>query len=279
MLKTEMILTQESIVDFQQSLNVRGLGPLTVKAYSTDLQVFFQEMKLEKVLLSQLEQKASEWLNCTRRPTPGCTLKVVAAKTTNRRMTSLRSFGKWAGRVILEDYSGPTPPRVTPSAFPEGMDGIRRMLAETDDEQQRVLLGLCGLCGLRVGEALAVTPDDFDLDRRVISVRGKGESERKVPFSEEALGIFIIRLATVPGDSPLVGLNDRWARKLVTSIGERVLNRGVASHDLRKTLGTAVNDKYGLRTAQEILGHASVITTQAYTLVTFETMRAAIEGV
>jgi site-specific recombinase XerD len=153
------------------------------------------------------------------------------------------------------------------------------MLEGSDDDQTRVLLGLCGLCGLRISEALSVAPRDFDLDKRVIHVRGKGDAERKVPFSEEAFDVFAIRLATVDERLPLVGFNDRWARKLITTLGERVLNRSIASHDLRKTFGTAVNDKYGLRTAQELLGHASVRTTESYTLVTFETMRAAVEGI
>lgn len=203
----------------------------------------------------------------------------MAAKTTNRRITSLRSFGKWAGVSILSDYSGPTPPRTVPSVIPEGVAGIRKMIAEIEDESKRTLLALCGLCMLRVGEALSVCPRDFDLERRVIKILGKGDAERYVPFTEEVFDIIAVRLAITPADMPLVGLNDRWARKLITRAGEDILNRRIASHDLRKTGGTAVNEKFGLRTAQELLGHASVRTTQNYTFVTFEAMRAAMEGI
>ncbi len=56
-----------------------------------------------------------------------------------------------------------------------------------------------------------------------------------------------------------------------------VLGHHVASHDLRMTFGTEINDRYGLRVAQELLGHESVVTTQNYTLVKMDLLRKAVE--
>lgn len=156
------------------------------------------------------------------------------------------------------------------------MDGVHQMVAFAKRPHHKVLVGLCGLAGLRVSEAREISVDWIDLQGRLLRVLGKGEVERTVPISDALLPILVNSMAYAR-EFKLVPLSDSSARAIITSIGIRTLGHHVASHDLRMTFGTAVNDKYGVRTAQELLGHASIETTQGYTLVTMQTLREAVE--
>ena len=206
----------------------------------------------------------------------------MAPKTTSRRLTSLRAFAKWAGwGDMLSDYSAPTAARGIPHPLPEGIDGVHRLIGCTRNEKQKALVALCGLMGCRIAEALAVRPSDFDLHDMTLSIRGKGDKTRIVPVSESAWGVLCspVTRAFVDGDREVVGLKDRFARRVITTLGERAgLRRAISSHDLRSTFATAVFDKTkDIRVTQELLGHASVSTTELYTLVGMDKMRSAVE--
>lgn len=263
----EMTLTNESIADFQKSLIVRGRSALTVKAYSTDLRMLLVEMSVVEVSLEDLETTAAQWLNLMR--------QVKSPKTNQRRLTSVKAFANWIGLSILQEYKPPMTLPPLPHPIPEGIAGIRTMLSHAKSPQTRALIALCGLMGLRVAETLAVTPGCFDLDRMILTVRGKGDVTRQVPLSSEAFDA-TARAYMMAGDGPLVTISDRGARAVVSRIGERALGHHVASHDLRMTFGTAVNQQYGLRVAQLLLGHASSKTTELYTLVTLDELRKAV---
>lgn len=151
------------------------------------------------------------------------------------------------------------------------------MVDSSRNPRHRSLYGLCGFAGLRVAEALSICPAHFSRDTGLVTVKGKGDKTRKIPLSSDALASVMPLILKGHWSSPIVGLSDRGARAIISSFGARVLGHHVASHDLRMTFGTAVTDKYGIRVAQELLGHASVETTQGYSLVTLETLRRAVE--
>jgi integrase/recombinase XerD len=119
------------------------------------------------------------------------------------------------------------------------------------------------------------------MENMVLTIRGKGDKTRLVPISEAAWGVLFrpVAEAFVDGDREVVGLRDRFARRCVTDLGERAgLRRRISSHDLRSTFATEVfNKTLDIRLVQELLGHASVSTTELYTLVDFEKMRSAVE--
>ena len=214
------------------------------------------------------------WLTLTRRK--------VSPKTTGRRLTSLRAFARWAGwGSVLEDYSLPDPGKAQPHPLPEGIDGVRKLIDAANTEAQRALIALCGLCGCRIGEALSTRPSNFNLSEMVLSIRGKGDKMRFVPVSPEAYEVIAAPLlrAMVLGDEPIVQMNERHARKVITKLGERVgLKRHISSHDLRATFGTAVHDKtMDVRLVQELLGHASITQTELYIGVKFSKMREAVQ--
>jgi site-specific recombinase XerD len=222
------------------------------------------------------EDQAMKWLNATR--------KEAAPKTTGRRLTSLRAFAKWAGwEAVLTDYSTPTPAKPVPHPLPEGIDGVRRMLVIAKYDNERALVALCGLCGLRVSEALSVIPHDFDLESMTLTIRGKGDKTRIVPVSREAWNILapaVTRAYCGQKDGgSVVDMYDRQARRCVTRLGRKAkLKRHISSHDLRATFATAVYDKtMDIRLVQDLLGHSSVETTQVYTGVGMDKMKKGVE--
>lgn len=229
---------------------------------------------MEEVTVDDFEEVGSNWLTANRNK--------VGPKTTCRRLTSLRAFARWAKwPVDFSDYSAPTPLKGQPHPLPEGISGVRAMIAAANNERHKALIALCGLCGLRIAEALAVRPSHFNLDDMLLEVRGKGDKTRMVPVSTEAWEVMqsAVTRAFCNGDQLVVGLKDRYARALVTELGERAnLKRPVSSHDLRATLATSVFDKcLDQRVVQLILGHASGSTTELYIGRSAAQMREAVE--
>lgn len=267
-------VTLESIEQFQSSLSENGRSEHTVKCYGSDLRMMLRDLGLDSIPTDHFETYAKKWLMNTRAD--------MSPKTICRRLTSLRSYAKWAGMGnVLGDYSPPTPVKGTPHPLPEGVDGIAKLLAVCTNEKQEALIALCGYCGCRVAEALNVRPSDFDLNEMTVTIRGKGAKYRNLPVSEAAWVVLQkpVTRAFIEGDRLVIGLKDRFARRVITVLGERAgLQRHISSHDLRSTFGTSVYDKtLDLRVTQELLGHSSSQTTELYTLVTLNKMRAAVE--
>jgi site-specific recombinase XerD len=203
-------------------------------------------------------------------------------------LTSLREFSKWAGySELFTDYRAPDAGQAIPHPIPEGMAGVRKLLAATDNERQQALVALCGMAGLRLAEALSVTAADFIFtqggDRSgeaTLRVRGKGDVTRYVPLSEEALRYLVAPIARVMGTSnPVVPLNERFARRCITNLGVKArLQRRIASHDLRATFATALYDRTkDQRLVQIALGHKSGRTTEGYIAVEARAIREGVE--
>lgn len=155
------------------------------------------------------------------------------------------------------------------------------MIAVARKPEHAALVALCGLCGCRVAEALAVRPSDFNLETMMLLIRGKGDKQREVPVSNLAWRFLqnSVARAMIAGDIPVVGLKDRFARRVITSLGVKAeLNRHVASHDLRATFATAVYDKtLDQRLVQELLGHSNGSTTEIYIAVSDHAKRNGVE--
>lgn len=269
-----MILSLESIEQFRNSLLGKGRSEDTVKAYTTDLKILLQEIEESEISAEEFCQTAENWLTANR--------KKVAAKTTGRRLTSLRSFARWAGYgEVLRDYSAPTPLRPQPHPLPEGIEGVFKLINTARNERHQALVALCGLCGLRVSEALRVKPSHFNLHEMTLHVFGKGDKEREVPVSDRAWQILAppVTRAFCEGDREVVGLQDRFARRVITELGIKAsLLRGIASHDLRATFATELAARgVHLRVIQELLGHANSKTTEVYTEVKMTQMRTAVQ--
>lgn len=261
-MKREKMLTDDSIERFRQYLLDRGRSELTARAYCSDLTTFLAQSGLPCVELKKMDSVAMTWLRTTRRTT--------AQRTTCRRAASLRAWAKYAGRPILTDYILPTPARTEPHPLPGGIAQVRECLAAATEPHHRALVTLCGLLGLRISEALDCERNWFDLREMELTVRGKGDKSRTIPISSEAWDN--LASAYLHATPYLVPISDSSARRYLKRI------TGYASHSYRATVATEANDSgANIRTVQEILGHASLTTTQIYTKVSAEAKREALE--
>lgn len=273
--KTGTILTSATIEQYRSWCTGRGRAPNTVKAYCSDLTEFLKAAgENGTVSHEEYEELAMSWLNLTR--------NVVSPKTTARRLTSLRSFGKWIGLTApLADYVAPVPSKTIPHPIPEGADGLRRMISCAKNPEQAALVAAGGFIGCRISESLSLTVDSFDVPQMLLTIRGKGDKTRTVPISDEALhhmsSAYV--LAHAKPDKRLISYKDRFARQLVTNLAISAgLRSEHSSHDLRATFAT---EAYGLtkdiRVVQELLGHSSSETTEIYTGISLARMREAVQ--
>lgn len=198
--------------------------------------------------------------------------------TTNRKLAALRKFGKWLGYAdFLATYKSPKAAKGVAHPLAEGIDGILKMIEAARKPEHKALGALCGLLGLRCGEALTVRASDIDDDSMTLKVRGKGDKERIIPIHDRVYEMLLPRLIHCwKNNDKLVPLHDRTARRAWTSMGKRV-GIQTSSHDGRMTFGTTTYHKSNgdIRAVQELLGHASSHTTENYTEVTMDKMRAA----
>lgn len=153
--------------------------------------------------------------------------------------------------------------------------------------RDRTILELLYGCGLRVSELVGLNLDDFDWGQRWIRVRGKGRKERQLPFGAKAAEALEAYLQARAGyDSPALLLNYRGQRLTTRSVGRLVKRYAVQftgdpsvhPHTLRHAYAThLLGDGADLRAIQELLGHASLSTTQKYTQVSLQDLMAVYD--
>lgn len=263
-----------SIDQFRNSFSEKGMSALTGKNYASDLQGLLRWSGFPMIPIEDFHRLAAKYLNETR--------DQMSAKTTERRITAFRSFGKYYGVAVLAEYKGPKPARALPHPLPEGMPGVARMAEVANTREHKALVGLCGYNGLRIGETLTISFSSFDLSNQMLLVRGKGQKERIIPLATKCFDLvteLLIENMNTP-NSKIIALAESSARKAITSIGRRAgICRPVASHDLRHTVATDLLNRTGnMRLVQEFLGHSSITTTQTYTMVDLDQMREAMNS-
>lgn len=267
-------LDSDSISQFAAYLVDRGYSSETVRAYRTDLSSLMEDM-VGALEHHHVEQVGLAWLNLYRRQR--------SPKTILRRITSLRAYCRWAQLPdYFKEYRAPTPRPTEPHPLAEGQEGVRLMCEAARTPFQAALFALCGYCGLRVGEAISLTVRDVSLQRRVVTVRGKGDKTRTVPISTRGWSYiepgYYLALSDSSRGGRLVPIPERTARENVGRAGMRALGHWVPSHDLRATFATELyKATLDIRLVQELLGHADPTTTVAYTLIDEESKKKAVE--
>ncbi|TDU82550.1 integrase/recombinase XerC [Kribbella voronezhensis] len=227
-----------------------------------------------------------------------------ARSTMARRATAARVFTAWAqrtGRIQTDPgalLASPKPHRPLPGVL--GQADTRAVLdaaAVAADDGSPVglrdlaIMELLYATGIRVGELCALDIDEVDSSRRVVRVFGKGRKERSVPYgvpAAEALETWIRtarpKLAQ-PGSGPALFLgarggriDPRTVRRVVHARIGAVDAPDLSPHGLRHTAAThLLEGGADLRSVQELLGHASLATTQVYTHVSGDRLRRAYE--
>lgn len=272
----------------------RGLSKNTLSAYRTDLAKYREY--LERTGLSELSISRAQlsefliWLN----------EQNLKAASSARILAAVRGYQKY---LLLENLRTDDPSQQVkspklPKRLPKALTQAQVMALltaagpEPDDEtadvlrlRNRAILELMYSSGCRVSEVA-----QLDLDEMVqggwVRIRGKGSKERLVPvgsFAQRAIDAYLVRsrpLLAAKAGGPALFLNQRGTRLSRQSIWEIIQGAGqscglnVSPHSLRHSFAThLIEGGADVRVVQELLGHASVATTQIYTLVTIDTLR------
>lgn len=209
-----------------------------------------------------------------------------APATLARHVSGIRTFYRWMLKLEMIEASPAEdlqPPKVgtrLPVVVSErAADEIFELgLSPRDTALLEILYG----CGLRVSEVSGLDRDDVELAEGVVHVRrGKGGKDRLVPIGPPAARAVEALLATLHDDEPHLFRNARGARlsprsirRIVKEVGIRSGSPGLHPHALRHSFATHLLDAGAdLRGIQEMLGHASLSTTQRYTHVSVDALR------
>jgi len=265
----------------------RGYSPSTVRAYGTDLRMFreFLESRIGRVP-SPAEIKREQIIQF------GVSLRGTAPLTLRRKYACISSF---FGFLQDMGYAQANParrlplPRVSeyvPVFLSEEM--AQRLIAAADSPWTKAAVVLLLSTGIRRSEAVAITLDDLDLQKRQLLIRGKGGKERVVPLTplvvqaiqqylerrphSQSHRLFLSRI----GGNPIAGRVVN--RMLVRVLKEAGLDKeGMPPHKLRNTSAThLIRSGVDVRTVQELLGHADIQTTARYLHSDTRTKQAAV---
>jgi integrase/recombinase XerD len=287
-----------AIGDFLDYLRVeRGVSPATTSAYAVDLRDFARVAGGEDAWRASSEVAVGYLAARSRRGTAGD--PGLAPTSLRRRAAAIRGFYRFAygeGLIPTDVAARLDLPR-QPRLLPETLDvaEVERLLdAAADSLRDRALLELLYAAGVRVGEAVGLDLEDLSREAATVRVIGKGDRERVVPVGEiamEWLGrwlaegrpalLALSHVAPVHGGPLFVGdRGRRLARQQAWATVKRAATRAglgdrVSPHTLRHSFAThLLEGGADLRIVQELLGHASISTTQLYTHLTGERIRA-----
>ena len=270
----------------------RGLSRNTLASYGRDLQRYAETLAVAGVddLAAASPAHVTEHL-------AGLRAGGLSAASAARAVSAVRGLHRFAARESLaaadvaRDIKPPALPRRLPKAL--DVDQVLRMLATPGDDplglRDRALLEFLYGTGARISEAVGADVDDADLDGEAVTLHGKGGRTRIVPlgrYARAALEAYLIRvrpaLAAAGRGTPKIFLNARGG-PLSRQSAWIILRRAAAAagvpdpvspHTLRHCYATHLLDGGAdVRVVQELLGHASVTTTQVYTLVTVDRLR------
>jgi len=277
----------------------RGLSKNTINSYRTDLFKY----------LAFLESRNKDLLNVNADDIDKFVSSLnqagAASSSSARVIASIRGLHKY---LILDSKRTDDPTVKTrapklPMRLPKALsqDQVIQLLnaagPEPDSDpssdlirlRDRALLELLYSTGARVSEIAGLDLDEVN-DNGLMRVRGKGSKERIVPvgsFAHAALEAYLsrVRPALVKSSTPAVFLNQRGGRLSRQSIWQIIQKAGevcgleVSPHTLRHCFAThLIEGGADVRVVQELLGHASVTTTQIYTKVTIDTLREAFQA-
>ena len=277
----------------------RGLAPNTLASYRRDLRRYLAHLAARGVTDpgGVAEADVSSFLVALREGDEEH--PPLAATSAGRAVVAVRGFHRFLLREGLtpsdpaRGVRPPTPPKRLPKAI--SVEEVEALLAAAGADEtpravrDRALLELLYGCGARISEAVGLDMDELDMEQGVVRLLGKGSKERVVPvgsYAREAVQAYLVRarpaLAAAGKGSPALFLNSRGGRlsrqsawTALRAAAQRAgITREVSPHTLRHSFATHLLDGGAdVRVVQELLGHASVTTTQVYTLVTVDRLR------
>jgi integrase/recombinase XerD len=287
----------------------RGVAVNTLSSYRRDLRRYAEHLAERGIddLAKVTETDVSEFLVSLRRGDPDTKTMPLSAVSAARAVVAVRGLHRFAVSEglteidVARSVKPPTPSRRLPKSLT--IDEVLALLegAGGDSEadgplslRNRALLELLYSTGARISEAVGLDVDDIDTHARSVLLRGKGGKQRLVPIGRPAvtaLDVYLVRgrpdLARRGRGTPAIFLNARGGRlsrqsawQVLQDSAERAgIKAAVSPHVLRHSFATHLLDGGAdVRVVQELLGHASVTTTQIYTMVTVTALREVWAG-
>ena len=282
-------------VDFE-----KGLSKNTVSAYRRDLTMWAEYCRsVKKDATRASADEVTGFLERLRAGEPPAT-KAFAPSSVARALVALRSFYRFAVNEELTEVDptttvgSPKRPKSIPKAV--SLDDVERLLEMPSDEglglRDRAILETLYGAGLRITELVNLDVDDLDLDEGNVLVRsGKGGKGRRVPVGRAARHAIERYLTGVRAELSKRSSGSSRGALFLNARGQRLsrqgcwkilkgyagmagLERRVSPHTLRHSFATHMLDAGAdIRVVQELLGHASLSTTQVYTLVSDRQLR------
>ncbi|VEG55687.1 tyrosine recombinase XerD [Mycolicibacterium aurum] len=287
----------------------RGVAANTLSSYRRDLRRYSEHLTSRGVadLGAVTEADVSEFLVALRRGDTDNGVMPLSAVSAARALIAVRGLHKFATAEgiaaidVAREVKPPTPSRRLPKSL--SIDEVLALLeagggdSETDGPltlRNRALLEMLYSTGARISEAVGLDIDDVDTQARSVLLHGKGGKQRLIPVGRPAviaLDAYLVRgrpdLARRGRGTPAIFLNARGGRlsrqsawQVLQDAADRAgITATVSPHVLRHSFATHLLDGGAdVRVVQELLGHASVTTTQIYTMVTVNALREVWAG-
>jgi integrase/recombinase XerD len=287
----------------------RGVAANTLSSYRRDLRRYTAHLVSRGIddLAAVAEADVSDFLVALRRGDQDSGALPLSAVSAARALIAVRGLHRFATSEgltavdVARAVKPPTPSRRLPKSL--SLDEVLALLdgagGDSDADgpltlRNRALLEVLYSTGARISEAVGLDVDDVDAHSRSVLLRGKGDKQRLVPIGRpavSALDTYLVRgrpdLARRGKGTPAIFLNVRGGRlsrqsawQVLQDAAERAgISSAVSPHTLRHSFAThLLEGGADVRVVQELLGHASVTTTQIYTLVTVSTLREVWAG-
>jgi len=273
----------------------RGLRPLSCEAYQRDLEQFAEFLEGRGgTLMAARQEDVAGWMKDKRE-------HAVESRSIARKLSCLRGFYRWllkdkrVGHDPTVNIESPASWKVLPKSLAESevgemleVTGVAARAADASGAALRdhAILELLYAGGLRVGEIVSLRQEDLRLEAASVQVRGKGDKERIVPIGRsaiEALEAYVQRgrpglLKAGGGMQRVLFLSVRGhalTTQVVWSMVRSVSGGKASPHKLRHSCAThMVEHGADLRTVQTLLGHADIATTQVYTHLAIDRLKA-----
>ncbi|MBI5549162.1 MAG: tyrosine recombinase XerC [Deltaproteobacteria bacterium] len=286
-----------AVEEFAQYLRAtRDASENTLKSYLCDLDQFCEFLDGKKIKLESADHLAIRAFLATLHADTKATTRARKLSAIRALYAFLFKRGKVKqnpGRLVMS----PKKPKSLPKVVP--VDDLLALLATPGDDargrRDRAILEVLYGGGLRVSELVGLNVGDWDRHGNLVRVLGKGRKERIVPLgtkAREALDAYLgkreelILAGGAPADEPALFLNYVGGRLSTRSVARMIdqqvlacaLKRHVHPHALRHSFATHLLDGGAdLRAIQEMLGHASLSTTQRYTEVSWDRLQAVYD--
>lgn len=277
----------------------RAVAANTLAAYRRDLRRYADSLAAEGVDDMAEVREAHVSAHLARLREGGDGGRPLSASSAARAIIAVRGLHRFAQRegLVGDDVARAVRPPAAPRRLPKAIavEDVERLLEAAGFDQtllalrDRALLEVLYGTGARISEAVGLTVDDVDSASATVVLHGKGGKTRMVPvgrFALRAVDDYLVRarpaLAAGGRGSPALFLNARGgplsrqsAWTILRATAEKAgLAEGLSPHTLRHSFATHLLDGGAdVRVVQELLGHASVTTTQIYTLVTVDRLR------